>query len=458
MSSSTILQLRQQESSDVTQNGVWRATIDHPIQLEEGDVVQVKSVYLDTVSDVIEVSEDTSVTMEAVMYLQNYNLDQRYPYVIGGDAPLRIYQDDATFRSVGEKGDNHLWFLSSAHQAVGATNWNVKSCVITPTNTTSDTKRFGDITLTWEYTPILAGAGKTTQSVHITSKIDKRYAKWNPWPVGVTCTGTAQAPTITLLTTQDELNDAGIASVEIPALPAYRDLIPAGEWQIEPERFPITFNVPRGTYTPSEIAQLITDSVNNVQYAGKVTTQYGAGSATNPITQTNWPSMSPWLQTILRHRQSLHASSGGTASQIFVNADARYGGDKGGGAIYFSYDVAKMQGEYSNVPYPNFIPPLDKFIGTNQFSMEFDTDENKIKMTQMHFPLYVNDTTTTTTSEDGLPGVVFNEPQPSVAPHANYLMPDGGIASAYSGICFSSLTPAWFWDSLGFGQAIVNPS
>ena len=42
MSSTTILQLRQQESTNVTQNGVFQATLDHPIQLEEGDVVQVK--------------------------------------------------------------------------------------------------------------------------------------------------------------------------------------------------------------------------------------------------------------------------------------------------------------------------------------------------------------------------------------------------------------------------------
>ena len=48
MSTTTILQLRQQESSDVTQNGVFQATLDHPIQLDAGDIVQVKAVYLDT--------------------------------------------------------------------------------------------------------------------------------------------------------------------------------------------------------------------------------------------------------------------------------------------------------------------------------------------------------------------------------------------------------------------------
>ena len=463
MSSTTILQLRQQESSDVLQNGVFQATLDHPIQLEEGDIVQVKAVYLDTVADVIELTEDEEITMSALIYVQNYNLDQQHIYDVGGAGNLRKYQNDATLRTVGNKGDNQLWFLSSAHENTVDTNWSLPFMEVVPINTSSDSKRFGDITLEFQYTPITPGAKPITDSVHITSKVDRRWAdkENNPREFGFSCTGTTAGPTITLLTTKADLTTAGIAEINWEK---YQVAIPNGEIQIEPQRFPISFILPRGTYTPSEIAQTITNEVSKLQYTGKVSTTYGGDAATYPIppTQTNWPSMNPWLQTVLKNTADLHLQGG--AKQIFVNADNRYGGTKGGGAIYFEYDVTRMAADYvqailpPSTPVTAYRPPLDKFLGTNQFAMEFDLQENKIKMTQMHFPLFVNDTTGATIVENGLQGISFNEPIKGEPGDANACFePAGGIASAYSGICFSTLSPGWFWDAMGFGNITVNP-
>ena len=462
MSTTTILQLRQQESSDVTQNGVFQATLDHPIQLDAGDVVQVKAVYLDTVADVIELTEDEEITMSALIYLQNYNLDQTYPYAEGAAGNLRRYQNDATLRTPFNKGDNQLWFLSTAHENTVATNWSIPSMEVIPINTTSDSKRFGDITLEFQYTPITPGAKSITDSIHVTSKVDRRWndSKNNPRDLGISCTGTVAAPTLTLLTSKADLTTAGIAEINWNK---YQAPIPNGEIQIEPQRFPISFIIPRGTYTPSEISQTITNEVSKLQYSGKVSTTYGGDAATYPMppTQTNWPSMNPWLQTVLKNTADLHLQGG--AKQIFVNADSRYGGTKGGGAIYFDYDTTRMAADYVQEVLPPsppvaYRPPLDKFLGTNQFAMEFDLQENKIKMTQMHFPLYVNDTTGITIVEDGLQGIAFNEPIKGLPAGDNVCFePAGGIASAYSGICFSTLSPGWFWDAMGFGDITVNP-
>ena len=87
MSSTTILELRQEDafSGLVTrvngdpQNGIWETTLDVPIQLNAGDQVQVKSVYLDTSigqSGYISVPSDIPITMTAAMYLTNYEKDQ----------------------------------------------------------------------------------------------------------------------------------------------------------------------------------------------------------------------------------------------------------------------------------------------------------------------------------------------------------------------------------------------
>ena len=56
MSKTTILELRQLESQQDTpilpdgtfQNGLWTNTLDIPIMIEQGDQIQVKSVYCDT--------------------------------------------------------------------------------------------------------------------------------------------------------------------------------------------------------------------------------------------------------------------------------------------------------------------------------------------------------------------------------------------------------------------------
>ena len=470
-STTTILQLRQQESSNVTQNGVYETTLDHPIQLEEGDVVQVKAVYLDTVADVIELTEDEEITMEAMIYVQNYKLDQKFLYLKdsaeGTLGNLKLYPQVAgnALRTEDELGDNQLWFLSTSNTNSGTTNWNVPKLNVVPINTTSDTKRFGDITLEFEFTPITPNAKKTTSSLHLKSFIDRRWQNHTPRDLGISCTGTDAAPTLVLKTTKQDLTNAGIASV---SWDDYQVKIPDGEVQIEPQRFPISFIIPRGTYTPSEISQLITDSVNELQYTGAVSTTYGGTAATypNPPTQTNYPSMNPWLQTVLKnvHDLSIQTGTGAdAATQLFVNTNPRYGGTQGGGKLYFEYDLDAMVQEYVRKPLaasdPAYRPPLDKLLGTNQFAMEFDIDENKIKMVQMHFPLYVNDTTAQAIVEDGNPGVAFNEAKVNTAPpaQAGVFQPNGGIVTAYSGICFSSLTPGWFWDAMGFGSMTVNP-
>ena len=81
MSKSTIIELRQLDSSDVVQNGVYSSTLDpnSAILLEEGDQVNVKAIYLDTAESsagFIHLENDVQVEMELAMYIQNYNKDQ----------------------------------------------------------------------------------------------------------------------------------------------------------------------------------------------------------------------------------------------------------------------------------------------------------------------------------------------------------------------------------------------
>ena len=119
MSSTIILQLSQTEADaeQVTQNGVFTTSLDTPVLLEEGDVVQVKSVYLDTViagAGAIPVTSPINATLSVAKYIQNYSIDQTYEFAVGGKAPLRVYSKNAPTvgRTNYEAGDNQLWWLS----------------------------------------------------------------------------------------------------------------------------------------------------------------------------------------------------------------------------------------------------------------------------------------------------------------------------------------------------------
>lgn len=489
MSSTTIISLRQQESSNVTTNGVWETTLDHPVILEEGDEVAIKSVYLDTVADVINLEADTPITMTAMLYITNGKADQNYPYENGKNWPgfanpaLRVYLDASNanppaFSSFGDpalpsggggppiNGDNHFWWMSQQHTTeVGATNWSIPQFTVIPTNKTSGTKTFGGITLQFRHRTLAPGSGYITTTKRIRNTIDRRYTEKNPYDLGVLCTGTADAPDFELT----NIADLAGADIESVNWTQFQTRINGGVKSVTPVYKSISFTIPRGIYTPTEICGFITDRVTNLQYGGSIglNSSGAAGGGGVAPAGTKWPSYNPWLTTVMQETQGF----GDINSLVFVNADERYGtktgndvdvdGQSNGGELYFRYDVAQMAKEATVPRGPNLVSyPLDKWIGTNQFAMEFDEVQKKVKITTMHFPLYVNETDS---SENGVPGIAFNVGgargmQPAGGDASEQFQASGGIQVSYSGIAFTSLEPAGFWNSLGFGGVEVSPN
>jgi len=498
MSQSIILSLRQEESSEVERNGVYTTTLDHGVLLEDGDTVNVKAVYLDTITDTIELEKDTPITMTALTYLCNGKLDQVYPYKLAADWPayatplLRNYFDapnnnsasgpvfpNVTGGAAGTNGqyplngDNELWFMSSTHTVGGgATNWAIPKVTITPLNKTSGTKSFGGLTIHFRHKTLAPGSGYIVTPCKISATTDKNWTSVNPFPLGLQCTGTASAPDCTLVESMEYLNTWGIESVNFTE---FQTLLTPGEKVVSPEYSTLQFTIPAGTYTPPEIAKEITNAVQNLQVGGGVSVDYKA-AANNPIPPDviQWPSENPFLTTILKKTQELEAintANGSDLNLCFVNADERYGtaqyedvpGRKNGGELYFRYDVAQMQEENNNGG-ANQGYPLDKFVGTNQFAMDFDEVENKLKITQCHFPLFVADSGG---EENGVPGIAWNKggtngmalnPDPNPGTPTAQFVAASGIMPMYSGIVFTGLEPADFWNDLGFSDISVTPN
>lgn len=464
MSSTTVVQLRQQEADIVDRNGIYKCSLQNPVQIEKGDVVQVKSVFLDTTAEgagVIEIEEDTDCDIECLLYITNFKKDQVFTDKNGVSKNLRVYSNDSGLRSIDEQGDNQKYFLAEVETGAGD-GFRVTGFNVVPVNQTSQTKRFGGCDIQYSYQPLTpAGASRVTETVHIPSYRDFTWRVHNPYSINVVCKATAQdTADFRLESTQGYLADNNIEEIDFSP---FTNPIPnpSANHYFTPQRFNFNFTLPRGTYTPSELTQTINDLVVNLQKDGFVNNAYGSTSATNPPTKTNWSSMSPFLTSVLQNYKDTEAR--GTA-QVFVNAVTGQisGVDSSeiAGTHFITYNITDMLADYTAGGAGVYKPPVDRWIGSNQVALGYDEAENKMKWDAMHFPVYVNDSSSAgTVVNDAVAGMEWNNaytfPSPPTQP---YFVVNSGVALQYGGLAFTKLQPESLWQTkMGFGNICVNP-
>lgn len=460
MSSTTVIQLRQQEAETVDRNGIYKCNLVNPVMIEEGDVVQVKSVFLDTTAEgagVIEIEEPTPCDIECLLYLTNFHKDQLFTDINGVDKTMRVYDNDANKRTVDDQGDNQKYFLAEV-QTASDDGFRVSGFNVIPVNKTSATKRFGGCDIIYSYQPLTpAGANRITATKTIKSYRDSTWQRHNPYSLNIVCKATPEdTADFRLESSIDYLNDNGIASIDFT--PFITPQPAQTEHFFTPQRFSFQFTLPAGSYTPPELSQTINDLVVNIQKDGFVSNEYLASSASNPPTKTNWSSMSPFLKTILQNYAETQARS---TAQVFVPAvvgqiDITTGAEMAG-THFMGYAIQDMLDQFVLSPYT---PPADRWVGTNQISLGYDEGENKLKWDAMHFPIYVNDSSSAgTVVNDAVPGLQWNNaftfPSPPAVPA---FVVNSGLALQYSGICFTKLEPASLWATkMGFADICVNP-
>ena len=495
VSSSTIIELRQAQATSVKQlpdgtdqNGVWKSTIDRAIEIEDGDQITIKAVYLDTSassSGEIHVQDDIDASITVAMYLQNYDVDQDYIWqqdpAPSGDLEnkLRIWPQNDTKEVVeqGFRGDNQLYWLSQASEAAGGTNWSITGVDIEPIIKSDGLGYYGGTTLNWEYTPLTPGAAPYSAKAQTPMGAKKRKYKWKvfndegKWSLNVQCKGTADAPEIRLVPFDTGITTASqIKSVDFNP---YKKIINNTEKYYTPQQFTLPFTIPKGDYTPSELTQLINNLVSNAEATGMASDDYSSEMATPG---QEFPVMSPFLTTVLKNYQILQDIGAAqtppvTIDQAFVGASGQTATSTDGnktkidinGKHYFEYPIATMRAEENTSPYR---PTLDRWIGTNQFDFQLDPQENKIKIDTAHFPIYGNSTSSGSTPGtrvyDAVPCVAYNEgftfPNLNAPSQPQVFIANTGLPLRYSGIGILAMNPTTFWyDSLGFGDCIIKP-
>ena len=173
------LQLRQQDASDITQNGVFSTTLNRPIILEEGDEVSIKSATLNVIGDIIHIPDGgLEVSLTGLKYLVNYNINRSFAYRSGNRGFEGSVDNLFTYTNHGgtapsgssPTGDNSLYWLANAHKNTAAhTPFYILNVDVFPLTRGRGGKRYGGGYITIKYTSpddptnIL---GQTT-SVHI---------------------------------------------------------------------------------------------------------------------------------------------------------------------------------------------------------------------------------------------------------------------------------------------------
>ena len=498
MSKSIILELRQEESTiqpllvnGETQNGDYEIVLDNAVMLEEGDQVSLKAVYLDTAqagSGTLHIQNDMPTVFTVALYQQNYNLDQAFdfkgpavtdPLFPAGEQPLREYTginfNTQSNPTTDFKGDNNKWWLSSrSNKTAGEEYFQITNVIVKPIIKTQGYAYFGGTTLHYKYTPITPGAVRFSGNaqVKVGRHLRYNYEEFNPYILSIQCKnipGTS-SPDIKLV--------SGLTAKSKIATATFQKVVPMdGDLDyFVLQTFDIPFTVKAGDYTPTELTQLVNDKITDAQYNGFATDDtYGAQGipvGTNP----GWAVMNPLLTSVLKNAEYLYNTSlaidpnnGDLLKQVFVNATEnsvvyKYPDfpDKTilfAGETYYEYPIDKMKKE-TRIDLSR--PPLDRYIGTNQFALSLDPNELKIKFDILHFPVYGNSSSVAGSSptrvNDAVPCVQYNDAFQSMIGENPQFAVEKGLVLRYGGVAMVSMEPADFWiNTLGFGECLINP-
>ena len=224
-----------------------------------------------------------------------------------------------------------------------------------------------------------------------------------------------------------------------------------------PQIFNVKFTLDAGNYTPTEIAKLITDKINNVELSGPVYLE------TKPAIG-QYPVDTPILKTILQNYNFITETADAhkppyETEQVFISSTLNELNPETDGRVFFKYATTEMEEQKSEPAAPVYKNAEDRFVGTSQVALEFDVLANKLKWTILHFPIY-NNLSDDATNNDAVPCAAYN----LVGMGTGLYKLEVGIATRYSGIAWTSLTAkdsltglkSNFWHDIGLTSTTVQ--
>jgi len=415
---STIIQLRQDDSifrskqnPDGTpvssmENGDFECNIN-PVLIEEGDVLQMKSCFLDT----IETSEGKIIIEEdeedfVIIF---------YQYILNNDLTDKEFNEGKTLKT--PQPDGKHYFICNTNP--NATNSRVLTTFGVQT-LPNQCSQFGNVVLVVSYTP----AGQTTKEPRHTFNFQ----------VPELFSGAGE-PFFYTLNEANQIKYNSQFGFSIDAdknnIPALEDIslcecidtgrtedllnnnensVPSADGVVRTAyQFKIEFNIPAGSYDPNELSKLISDKVSGLRDDNSRYTN-GNTAFLNSLITTNGQ-----FNGVYKAQPN--------DKVFYVSED---------GEDYYRYKAN------------------DYLSGTSQFGLEYDDGLGKFKFTIINSPFYA----------DGTPqsagNITIQAFQHGTAPATPDTLGNSAtgnyfITNKNSGIVFSSLSPARVWkDKMGF--------
>lgn len=395
--SSKIIKLRESESTASAQNADYRITLDKTLEILDGDEVRIKSVFLDTVGasgDFLEIVDDVPIEIDVGKYIINDSKDQKFPAPNQADQ-LRRYIPAAT-GTLATTGDAEIYFGCNKDTTTGTTE-ELKSFSVFPIHFGLGT--VGGFDLNFEYTRVDGGRGFYSHHLKPEPGSDYPRRKGRVTEKKIYMTGKSFT-----LTNADVAKKHGI---DVNIKFEYATAPGAGEVFSELDTETFTYTLPAGVYTPTQLAEILTDEMTKIDSLGAIGNNFASDV---------YPVNNPFLTTV----GQLKAKSGVTTSYFCNTA----------GTQFINYGpIADMKAR-----------GVDRLIGASEVALTYDENHKKMSFSILHTPQFVNENAG---QNDGVPGVVYDNDR---------------LIDCYSGVFFSRLSPSDFWTNLGFSDVVVTPA
>ena len=439
----TILRLREEESTPTIHNGTYTTTLSKPIVIEEGDSIQIKSAFIDTASEsTVTVDEDFTATLTTAKYFTNHYLGT-----------------DVSVNNPLSEGSGMTFTDDKALNLAGPDNKKYWSCQTNPSNLNNHLllsitvfpikeKKFGDL----HFNMLVRDPLQPTATATFVP-IKQQYIPplhWKDYKSGGykhnvdvwvnVPPGTDPALSIQFVPFKGDFK--GDWAGHNMYVPLVREAIFSTTLQSENFLTLITdtceIPIKKGEYTPTELATLMTDQMSLlVRPGGTVGNNYAAVPSEFLVD-------SPFLSSTKQHYQKALLQADNTYPAQGVSNDTTIYISEDGNALFSNWRLPTLSSAAS-----------DNLLGTNNASLNFDTTLNKLNFDVLHFPVLVPDGSPAVY----IPGIVYT---PDQADTTATKFPHDAVTS-YSGVGIVEFSPAPFWQNLGFTGAntisvVQNPT
>lgn len=417
---STIIECREQDGgvNDIGNYGVWDTTLDTGITIENGDSIQMKSVFIDSVAKssqkIVVEEEDRNIKIDLCLY--NFNKD----------TTGKIFNDSGTVTQ--EQPDGKCYFVTKTNDNYADGQVRSLTSIVVEQRQSSGHESWAGFPLVLGfYDPsilaphAISPASRTVQCPSVSGG-DSEFTL-NGLTHGKNADGSDKNPNYKKFPIDFRATNLAGQSIgfykESPGNDDWDNKFYCSSWppkqmntqpadangQSALDTETLEFTISLGTYSPDELARIITDNIARIQKS-QLNTITGAYPLDNPF---------------LRTQKQLRDKHGPTGTPPLL-ANRKVYMVSEDGADMFNYDLTLVPDYYS---------------GASEVALLYDEGNEKFKWGALHMPYYFNEQIATNFFDSGTADKKI-------------------LVNKEGGVCLLNLSPPSLWfNKMGFDASVL---